>query len=408
MYSSVPSSIARVLSAGLFSAGLIVFPALVGADFTENLSGMFALESRHFFEAPTTNRQHNANLSGYGEFEYYHALDDGKNNFVITPFFRLDENDSERTHGDFRELAWLHYADSFELRVGISKVFWGVAESRHLVDIINQTDSIENTDGEDKLGQPMVNISYLSDTVGTFDFFLLPYFRQRTFAGINGRPALPLPVDTDNPVYESADEEKHIDFAVRWSHSIDIWDIGLAYFDGTAREPRLVAGRVNNAAVLVPHYDQIGQISLDAQATTEDWLWKIEAIYVDTRSQANYGASVTGFEYTFVGVFDTAADVGVIGEYLYDQRDDTQAFQNDLLLGVRWVLNDEASTELLFGIIQDLEGGARSVSLEAGRRISEHVKFSAELRLINDAAEDAVLRFAENDNLLQLELGYYF
>lgn len=157
-------------------------------------------------------------------------------------------------------------------------------------------------------------------------------------------------------MYESADEEKHIDFAVRWSHSIDIWDIGLAYFDGTAREPRLVAGRVNNAAVLVPHYDQIGQISLDAQATTEDWLWKIEAIYVDTRSQANYGASVTGFEYTFVGVFDTAADVGVIGEYLYDQRDDTQAFQNDLLLGVRWVLNDEASTELLFGIIQDLEG----------------------------------------------------
>ena len=44
------------------------------------------------------------------------------------------------------------------LLVGAAKVFWGTAESRHLVDIINQTDAVEDIDEEDKLGQPMVKV----------------------------------------------------------------------------------------------------------------------------------------------------------------------------------------------------------------------------------------------------------
>jgi hypothetical protein len=50
------------------------------------------------------------------------------------------------------------------------------------VDIINQTDLVENIDGEDKLGQPMVHFSYFGDW-GVVDFFLLPYLRERTYPG---------------------------------------------------------------------------------------------------------------------------------------------------------------------------------------------------------------------------------
>ena len=152
----------------------------------------------------------------------------------------------------------------------------------------------------------------------------------------------------------------------------------------------------------------IAQTGIDAQATTEEWLWKLETIYVDTKNQANYNAAVGGFEYTFVGVFDSDADIGLIGEYLYDQRRDSQPFQDDILVGLRWVLNDAQSSEVLFGIIQDLDGGARNYNLEASRRIGESFKLSAELRAISDAEDDPVLSLAANDDLLQIELGLYF
>ncbi len=76
-----------------------------------------------------------------------------------------------------------------ETRVGVRRVFWGVTEFQHLVDIINQSDSVEDIDNEDKLGQPMINLSLVKDW-GIVDFFVLPYFRERTFAGAEGRPGL--------------------------------------------------------------------------------------------------------------------------------------------------------------------------------------------------------------------------
>ena len=48
--------------------------------------------------------------------------------------------------------------------------FWGVTETAHRVDILNQTDQVESFDGEDKLGQPMVNFSWSKDW-GTLDLY---------------------------------------------------------------------------------------------------------------------------------------------------------------------------------------------------------------------------------------------
>ena len=79
------------------------------------------------------------------------------------------------------------------MRVGIRKEFWGVTEFQHLVDVINQTDGVEDFDGEDKLGQQMVNLSLVNDW-GIVDLFLLPGFRERTYAGEEGRLRGPLVV----------------------------------------------------------------------------------------------------------------------------------------------------------------------------------------------------------------------
>ncbi len=201
------------------------------------------LEGRYFIDEPLREEQDNssASFSLSVEPEYYLEWERNglQQSFTLAGFARLDQTDDERSHMDIREAYWHQVGETIELRVGVRRVFWGVTESAHLVDIINQTDAVENLDGEDKLGQPMFNLAWVTD-FGTVDFFFLPYFRERTFPGPKGRLRPFLPVDTDNPIYEDGAKERHNDFAVRWVNSISGWDIGLSYFNGTAREPRLL------------------------------------------------------------------------------------------------------------------------------------------------------------------------
>ncbi|UCE35103.1 MAG: hypothetical protein JSV40_04125 [Deltaproteobacteria bacterium] len=341
--------------------------------------------------------------------EYYHEWEN-RSSLTLVPFARLDSADSRRSHVDIRELNYLWLGDSWELRVGIGKVFWGVTEFVHLVDIINQTDLVEAFDGEEKLGQPMVDLT-LPMEWGTIDLFVLPYFRERTFPGPAGRLRSALVVDTDNPTYESAAEEHHVDFAIRYSRSIGHWEIGLSHFHGTGREPTLLMG--SNAAgdpVLTPYYEQIRQSGLDLQLITGGWLWKLEGIYRSGQGPDDFFSGAFGFEYTFSGVFGTPADVGVIAEYIKDERDEkaTTPLQDDVAIGVRLAFNDAASSEALIGVVQDTETSARLITVEASRRVGSSWKATLEVCVFSNVSPQDALYDLRNDDYLRLELAYYF
>jgi hypothetical protein len=231
-------------------------------------SSEVGFEFRAFRDPGLLNlERHHAAISF--QTEYYQTWNDGDDIFAFVPFARIDAQDDERTHVDIRELTWVHVADNFELRSGIRKVFWGVTESQHLVDIINQTDTVENPDGEEKLGQPMINLSLLRNW-GVFDLYWLIGFRERQFSGPEGRPAYPFEISTDQSEYESSEEALRSDFAVRWVQRIGELELGISHFSGTSREPRLVSQFVlkNNlptSVILIPHYDVIEQTGFDAQ-----------------------------------------------------------------------------------------------------------------------------------------------
>ena len=164
-------------------------------------SGYLAGQLRWF---PHTNApvDWHAGLSLAAEPEYYRVWDGGSQSLTFRPFLRLDQRDPSRTHADLRELLWIRSGAGWELRAGVGKAFWGVTESVHLVDIINQTDLVENPDGEQKLGQPMLKLSLERDW-GIWDLFLLPGFRERTFPGSEGRLGPRPTVDTGAAIYES-------------------------------------------------------------------------------------------------------------------------------------------------------------------------------------------------------------
>jgi len=388
-------------------------------------SGYVSGEFLGFAKEPAFPSQHRSYLSFASEPEYIHEWNNGDDLFTFTPYALLDQHDSNRTHADIRELSWIHAANDWELTAGVGKVYWGVMESVHLVDIINQTDLVVNIDGEDKLGQPMVNLSLIRDW-GVVDLFVLPGFRERTFPSSDGRPRFAIPID-DGVIYESGAEDLHTDVAARWSHSIGAFDIGLAHFYGTSREPRFVvkSGEINPVTMsinkITPLYEIINQTSIDLQAIYGSWLLKMEAL---TRSGQGdrVNSAAAGFEYTFVGVNDSPLDVGIIAEYLYDNRGDTikpatvlsgqafslSPFQKDLVLGARLTLNDAQSSELLASVIIDLDGGGESYNIEASRRFGDSWKLSIEARGVSGAPDDTTQASFSDDARLRTELAWYF
>lgn len=389
----------------------LVFPLL--AFFTDisawayEISGYAGIEGRLFFQDPVHPGQRNQQGSIVGQPELFREWKEHSLTFV--PFFRLDSADAERSHGDIREFFVLWYPEAFELGVGLRKIFWGVAESQHLVDIINQTDLVELPDGEEKLGQPMINLSVLRNW-GTLDFFLLPYFRERTFPGLKGRLRGPLVIDTDQARFESGAENHRLDLAIRYSQTLGDWDFGLSHFQGTGREPTLLPGvDAGGNPVLIPFYEQISQTGLDVQRIIEIWLLKLELIHRIGQGES-FEAWTTGFEYTFTGIFETKSDLGLIGEWLFDTRNEQARtpFENDLMVGLRLAVNDMNDSELLIGIIQDLDNSSKAMNIEGSRRFGDHWKIEVEGSIFAQQVPNDLLYPQRDDDFLQLSLSYYF
>ena len=377
--------------------------------FAHEVAGYAAGEVRLFPNDALYSGQNDQSSSFVIQPEYYHEFESGSS-FAFTPFFRLDSGDQERTHLDIRELTYLWLKEDFELRVGVRKVFWGVTEFIHLIDIVNQTDLVESVDTEDKLGQPMVNFSVSRDW-GMVDIFWMPFFRERTFVGTGGRLRGASVVDEARTQYESAAEEWHSDWALRYSHTFGDIDMGLSQFVGTSRDPTLLDGTDSNGDdIKIPKYEQIKQTSLDVSYVIGEWLWKLESLYRTGQGNEDYFAWAGGFEYTSVGVLESNMDLGFVGEWLYDDREDDAdtAFENDIAGGLRLTVNDAASSEALLGWVQDVDTSARLLFLEASRRFGNNWLLNIEMRLSLDQPDSDFLFDQRKDDLFQTELFYYF
>lgn len=373
-------------------------------------SGYLSVEPRLFLEAPLFEVQPHQRVSPSVVIapELRIEWGQGSHRFTFAPYWRFDADDSNRSHADLREAAWQYVNRSWTIQAGVSRVFWGVTESRHLVDIVNQTDLVEDIDEEDKLGQPLFSVERWTNT-GTFTVMLLPGFRERTFPADDARLRGAIPIDTDRADYESSAKDRRVDAALRWSHAFDNWDVGLSGFYGNAREPRLLPQLdSNNRPVLTPRYDVISQLGVDAQYTNNAWLWKLEAIGRRGHGRP-FGAVVAGVEYTVFNVGDRGADVGLLAEYLLDDRDSTAPptlYNNDMFLGLRFALNDADDTSVLGGVFFDNSGSIAVI--EAQRRLGSTWKFEAEVRLFIGVDErDPLLSGFAQDSFVTLRLARY-
>jgi hypothetical protein len=372
--------------------------------------GQLSTEYRAFARAGLDPDQHRGYASVVAQPEFRAQWRDGKQLLAFTGFYRWDQHDRQRTHGDVRELLWLTVGHGFELRAGIGKIFWGVAETQHLVDVVNQIDLVENQDRDEKLGQPMLGATLLT-RAGNWELYLLPYFRKRSFPGEEGRLRTIPRVDSEqDALYESSRGERHVDAAARWTRPLGAWDLGLSYFRGTNREPRFAPGLdASGQPVLLPFYGQLRQVGLETQATLQRWLLKLEAVR-RSETDAASRAATAGFEYTLPGVFGGPSDLGLLAEYLYDSRGRAAftPYQNDVMLGVRWTANDARGSQLLATVIVDRRTSERAYNLEASRRLAANLSASLEARAFHASAPEELLFSVRRDDYAQVKLTYYF
>ena len=370
------------------------------------LSGTLEADIRLFPENSSDSRQMSGGqLSLMVAPEWRWRSDDRRHQLKFTPFLRLDGRDEERTHGDLREAYWRYLGDDFDLLLGVQQTFWGVTESRHLVDVINQVDEVEGIDGEDKLGQPMLQLG-LQRPWGRLDLYLLPLFRERTYAGVEGRLRPPLVVDTEQPIYESSEEDHHLDWALRWTHNLGDWDLGTHFFRGTGREASLRPSPEMDR--LLPHYSITSQVGLDLQYTRGAWLWKLETLGRSGQGK-DFGAVVLGFEYTLYRLRGRAWDLGLLVEFNADGRDDKAPltiYDEDTFWGIRWALNDIQNTQLLLGALVDHGDGSVAALVEGERRLGSAFTLVVEGRFFLNVDHQGDFAAFESDSFLSLQLAW--
>lgn len=419
--------------------------------------GVVELEGRHF----RVDQGNGLTGSVAGLLDIYQPTSDQDLSLIAELFYREDLDDPRRSHGDARQAYIQALGRELELYAGWRRIFWGVTEARSLVDTINQTDLVEDIDGGAKLGQPMVQLRWLAP-VGTIDGFLLAGTRARTFPGQGGFPRIPFPIARRAARFPDG-EQQRLDYALRWQFRAPGLDLGLSWFDGTARDPdflpclaegsdfpgtdsgpncnlqdavpeqplpgllvdllqalRLtpsdaeveadIQRQVMDNLVLIPDYPRERRAGLDLQYLRGGLALRLEALLRE-RAGIWSRAAVAGAEYTLPGFFATGWDVSALFEYLYDERDNdvfTQRFTDDLFFGTRLSLNDLAGSVVLAGVIVEPDFGNRLFSLEASRRLWGDWRLTADVRVFSDLPDDPLVDLIDGQDRVRLLLQRFF
>jgi hypothetical protein len=376
------------------------------------VGGAIGIWARGFVQRPQFEGQRGValwpNIEGWIKADY--SWNNNNDRITVRPYGRFDFYGS-RSVFDIREGYYLHVGNGWDVLVGVNTVRWGVTESRHLVNIINQIDFGWSIDGDELLGQPMTNVNFATP-LGTLSLYGLYGFRPFHQAKLEDRLRFAFPADGSTVL--ASNVEKNVNFAARLSNTFPVMtgsvDAGLSYFHGISREPRYSSSQFGLNLPMVAIYDKIDQAGLDAVGTFGQLQLKFEGI---GRSQLGqqYAATVAGFEYTFSNVAGTGADVGLVAEHLTDDRSALQpptVYTRAVFVGGRLTLNDSSNTHFLAGYLHNYRDGASYAEAKFRTRVKDDLDLALEGRYFITAPQSDVLFTLLHDSHVQMRLTQFF
>ena len=311
---------------------------------------------------------------------------------------------------DFREAHVSGRVGELDYLVGSTILFWGKVESYNPVDVVNALDYSRGLMRNEKRGAPMVRLSW---PVGPGQVDLLAIdFVENIYPdnSLRERPALPVTDTTAG--FSGGAARDDIATAARWSGYFGDIDLGISWFRGTGHAPRLLP---QSDGTLKPDYSRITQLGLDIQLLHGDSAVKAELIHRRGQhdrlgSTNSYGAGVIGVEHNLYDLAGSGRDLVLIAEYARDERRGRShsGFQNDLVLGGRWLWNDVEDTEILTLLSRDLDNAAQTLTVTADRRITDALSFEATVRWPQRLGRDPTGAALSRDSAIIASLTYSF
>lgn len=311
---------------------------------------------------------------------------------------------------DFREAHVSGRVGELDYLVGSTILFWGKVESYNPVDVVNALDYSRGLMRNEKRGAPMVRLSW---PVGPGQVDLLAIdFVENIYPdnSLRERPALPVTDTTAG--FSGGAARDDIATAARWSGYFGDIDLGISWFRGTGHAPRLLP---QSDGTLKPDYSRITQLGLDIQSLHGDSAVKAELIHRRGQhdrlgSTNSYGAGVIGVEHNLYDLAGSGRDLVLIAEYARDERRGRShsGFQNDLVLGGRWLWNDVEDTEILTLLSRDLDNAAQTLTVTADRRITDALSFEATVRWPQRLGRDPTGAALSRDSAIIASLTYSF
>lgn len=362
-----------------------------------DIKGSVTTQWLHFPDSEPEN--HSFGRSVTLELEAYHRFDSNVE-FVGDGILRMDDKDAGRRRLDAKE-AYLKttYADT-DFFIGNRQVFWGKAESRNIVDVINQRDTAANTGQTEKIGASSLSAEgFIADA--EWQVFYLPAFTEQTSHDPDAHPSAGL--RSAAALFSRKDGKDADDFAARISSYSGNWDYALSGFYGTAREP---LRSVTSAGLLQPRYVLQRSVGLEGQYTSDEVLVKLEGL-AGVQGSSDFSALVTGIEKTFYAVGSTKWDAGLISELQFDDRPQA-ADELFGVIGVRLTLNDTQDTSLLMLYSSDREHDQTLTSLEASRRLTDAVSLVVNASFFNARTPSSSFGMLSDDDQLSAQLKWFF
>jgi len=388
--------------------------ALLGASAlaqdTFSTRGRAAAESRVFVtRPPRTAQRGGVTGSLVGEPDFHWKKPKGRWELRLTPFFRADSHDFARTHVDLRHAELkLRGESNFRFAAGIGQFRFSTMVGAAPIDVINQTDQVEDLDGRAKLGQPYVQVS-TGDSELQVSAWYLPYQRARTFPSLEGRLRPLFGIDAANPTWESVLGAWHPSGAIRVTRDTSWMRVAGTGYAGISRDPRFIA-QFTDARVGVA-YDRLHQLSVDAAAFSDVVTFKVEGATSWWRADHLFSwRASAGLQTIHQGLFGSRADMLLFAEYHVDRRPigtPVTTNNNDVFLGMRLAHNDAQSTVWTAGGSVDLTTGFLSGRLQLDRRLRDHWVAGVQANAFL-GSRIATEWWLGGESYLQGHLSYYF
>lgn len=447
------------------TAAVAMFAGAAQAQAPLKVSGQIDFGFRFYPEDGTYAGQSSAGNAFFMGGEFNASMGVGPGNFTLQ-FTALSDDRDGRSNVNLTKAHYTQVFETWDLLVGYNVENWGVAESRSVLNVMNPVNNTDLSFGQDLVGTPMINANF-NTSVGTFSAYALVGFEQPYSAQRSSRGRGPFATYNGRATYEEG-EGRNLDVALRFTNNYTVGDGSLdfaaSYFNGTSRQPvglpgcGYTFGGVGaatcdsiNAAILnafqggfpagtsggafwdflaanandanlgaisaipsvgfVPYYQKIQQVGISAVYARGDLQFRFEGAYRKPNGEDGSIAAVIGGDYTWSNFAGTDSTLTVAMEYLYDDRDSRQplaVFENDVFLGLNYMLNDTRDTRFRLGGFYDLDSQAQLYQLSVSTRLNDNMRAElSAVQVVTDGYNDP-LAFIRDDNFLELKFSAFF